>query len=119
LLKEVEARSGNSKWIFPGRNDKALSANYVTAKLWAKIDKFEIPKFTVHDLRRTAASHMTALGHSQFNVGKVLNHTETSVTNVYDHYSYDKEKRAALNAWSRKLEELASGTKQSNVVRIS
>ena len=119
LLKEIETRSGDSPYLFPGRKGGPLAANYVTAKLWDQIDSFEIPKFTTHDLRRTAASHMTALGHSQFNVGKVLNHTETSITSVYDHYAYDKEKRAALNAWSRKLEKLMNDLNTSNVVNIS
>jgi len=119
LLKEIKSRSGDSPFLFPGRKEGPIAANYVTAKLWDQIDSFDMPRFTTHDLRRTAASHMTALGHSQFNVGKVLNHTETSITSVYDHYAYDKEKRAALNAWSRKLEELMNGFKRSNVVRIN
>jgi integrase len=119
LLKEIKERSGDSQWIFPGRKDGPLAANYVTARLWDRIDKFEMPKFTAHDLRRTAASHMTALGHPQFNVGKVLNHSETSITAVYDRYAYDKEKRAALNAWSRKLNGLMNGEKRSNVVSIT
>jgi len=118
VLKEVLERSGDSHWIFPGRGDNPLAANYVTARLWDRVHKFDIPKFTTHDLRRTAASHMTALGHSQFNVGKVLNHSESSITAVYDRYAYDKEKRAALNAWSRKLEGIMNGSKQDNVVSI-
>jgi integrase len=119
LLQEIIQRSGDSPWIFPGRGEGPIAANYVTARLWARIEKFGIPKFTTHDLRRTAASHMTALGHSQFNVGKVLNHSETSVTAVYDRYAYDKEKRAALNAWSRKLEDILSNKKQEKVVSIT
>jgi integrase len=118
LLTEIMERSGVSNWIFPGRGEGPLAANYVTARLWDRIEKFDIPKFTTHDLRRTAASHMTALGHSQFNVGKVLNHSESSITAVYDHYAYDKEKRAALNAWSRKLTELAGGSRETNVIAL-
>ena len=119
LLTEIIERSGDSQWVFPGRGEGPLAANYVTARLWGRSDKFDIPKFTTHDLRRTAASHMTALGHSQFNVGKVLNHTESSITAVYDHYAYDKEKRAALNAWSRKLEQVLAGKSNKKVVRIT
>lgn len=118
LLTEIMERSGDCHWIFSGRGEGPLAANYITARLWDRIEKFDIPKFTTHDLRRTAASHMTALGHSQFNVGKVLNHSESSITAVYDHYAYDKEKRAALNAWSRKLTELMSGSKETNVVSL-
>jgi integrase len=119
LLKEINAKSDDSPWLFPSYSDRPIAADYVTAKLWEKVENFDLPKFTVHDLRRTAASQMTALGYSRFDVGKVLNHAETSVTAVYDRYGYDKEKRAALNAWSRKLEEITSGDGYEKVVSIS
>ena len=115
ILAELISMSGDSEYICPGRNGH-LSADYVTAKLWAKVDNFGIPRFTVHDLRRTAASHMTGLGITRFDVGKVLNHAETGVTAVYDRYGYDKEKRKALNAWSRKLQAITSGEQSDNVV---
>ena len=118
LYKEIDQRSGDSEWLFPGRNGP-ISADHVTAKLWEVVDNFSIEKFTVHDLRRTAASHMTALGHSRFNVGKVLNHAERGVTSIYDRYGYDKEKKAALNAWARMLVKITEGAEKSNVVNIS
>ena len=34
---------------------------------------------------------------------EVLNHVETGVTAVYDRYSYDNEKRVALDAWGRQV----------------
>ncbi len=44
---------------------------------------------------------MTALGFSQFVVGKVLNHTEHGVTaKVYDRNDYLPERGAALIAWA-------------------
>lgn len=117
LLNDIVGMSGDSLYICPGRNGQ-LSADYVTAKLWEKVDNFGIPRFTVHDLRRTAASHMTGLGITRFDVGKVLNHAESGVTAVYDRYGYDKEKRKALNAWARKLKAITSGEKTHKVVRF-
>lgn len=74
--------------------------------------------FSAHDLRRTAATHMAKLGHGA-NVGKVLNHTNQSVTAIYDRYSYDKEKQAALSAWGRKLDNLInSEAASSNVINL-
>lgn len=49
------------------------------------------------DLRRTAATIMSRLGHRPW-VPRVLNHTEQGVTSVYDRYAYIPEKRAALAA---------------------
>lgn len=54
--------------------------------------------FVPHDLRRTAASHMTSLGIPRFVVAQILNHVESGVTKVYDRHSYDAEKRQALEA---------------------
>lgn len=33
----------------------------------------------------------------------MINHTDTSVTSVYDRYNYDKEKRTALTNWTEML----------------
>ena len=63
-------------------------------------------EFRQHDLRRTAASHMTGMGISRLVVGKILNHVETGVTAIYDRHSYDQEKRQALEAWGARVEEL-------------
>jgi len=41
--------------------------------------------------------------HGPIVVGHILNHAERGVTAVYDRYSYDAEKRAALNVWSERL----------------
>ncbi len=73
--------------------------------------------FVIHDLRRTAASHMTSMGIQRLVVSKILNHVEPGVTAVYDRHSYDQEKRKALNAWGRKLESIISG-KKAKVIEL-
>jgi integrase len=64
---------------------------------------FGVSDFRGHDLRRTAASLMTAGGISRLTVSKILNHVERGVTAVYDRHSYDAEKAAALAWWDAKL----------------
>src|SRR5215204_1489945 len=49
-----------------------------------------------HDLRRTAASMMASIGVSRVVIGRILNHSDRSITAIYDRYSYDAEKRAAI-----------------------
>ena len=52
-------------------------------------------------------------------VKKILNHAERDVTAAYDRHSYDPEKRAALEAWGRRLGAIVSGeAKQATVVAI-
>jgi hypothetical protein len=52
---------------------------------------------------------MTGMGIPRLVVGKILNHVEPGVTKVYDRHSYDKEKREALESWSKHLMVLVSG----------
>lgn len=59
-----------------------------------------------NDLRRTAASSMASMGTPRLVIARILNHVETGVTAVYDRHSYDREKREALEAWGRRLEEI-------------
>ena len=60
-----------------------------------------------HDLRRTIATRLAALGCPAEDVSAVLNHTRRDVTGRhYDLYDRAKEKRRALNGWSVELERL-------------
>ncbi len=59
--------------------------------------------FSAHDLRRTAASHLAALGTSRVVIKRILNHVDNDITAIYDRHTYDAEKRAALTAWNDQL----------------
>lgn len=65
--------------------------------------------FQPKDLRRTAASLMTGGGVPRETVKRVLNHVDRDITAVYDRYSYDPEKRAALSWWATRLEAIVQG----------
>ena len=63
--------------------------------------------FNAHDLRRTAATRMADAGVSESVIGKVLNHSERSVTRRhYNRHAYRDEKRKALESWALYLEVL-------------
>ena len=49
---------------------------------------------------------------------KVLNHADDKLTRVYGQYDYDKEKRTALYAWARYIEELLAGEKSAEVINL-
>ena len=75
-------------------------------------------RFTIHDLRRTAATGMASVGISPTIIARILNHSgamsPSRVTLVYDRYSYDKEKRDALNQWESRLLQLVSISGEAN-----
>jgi integrase len=103
-----------SEWVFPsqrkGRHLEQMVQAAYRIRDRAKVD------FVPHDLRRTAASLMTGMGISRLTVAKILNHVERGVTATYDRHSYDAEKRAALDAWARRLEEIIAGKPSSDNV---
>lgn len=82
------------------------------AKAKSRLDNYlagqghPIDDWRLHDLRRTAATHMVRLGVTEHLVGRVLNHAVQGVTGkVYALHSYAPEKRAALDAWAAAVEQ--------------
>jgi integrase len=80
-----------------------------------------IPHWTFHDLRRSAASGMAGIGIAPHVVEAALGHksgTIKGVAAVYNRYSYNVEKRAALDAWSRRIDSIISGVTGDNVFEL-
>jgi integrase len=59
--------------------------------------------WTAHDLRRTFSTRNNAMGVPPYIVERMLNHTFEGVMAVYNHASYDPERREALERWSSYL----------------
>jgi len=81
------------------------------AKLKARLDGYvsaaglTLQPWRLHDLRRSAATHMVRLGVREEVVARVLNHAATGITaRVYALHSYGPEKRQALQAWAEEIE---------------
>jgi integrase len=100
--------------VFRGRQDKPLET-WSRAK--RRVDA-KVPAWRLHDLRRTFATHMRSLGVDRLVVSKLLNHAEAGVTHIYDRYSTDPEKAAAMERWATRLREIISGTAGDNVVQM-
>ena len=108
LADEANKRANNSPYLFPSpRTAFPITGQSIDHALRKNTDCFSSPSFTPHDLRRTAASKMTESGIPSSDVSKILNHSEnTTINRHYDHYSYDKEKKAVLLKWDRRLKSL-------------
>lgn len=121
ILQQLKTISNGSRWLFPSPiGDAHITPIAVSRALSRAINNIpNIKSFTPHDLRRTAASHMTALGISRLVVSKLLNHVERSVTAIYDRHSYDNEKREALERWSKKLEEIVYGKTENKIIKLA
>lgn len=86
-------------------------------------DKIEAPAaWVLHDLRRTVATNLQKLGVRLEVTEAVLNHVSGSrkgIVGVYQKYDYASEKRAALDAWARRLEAIVTGAPAANVIELA
>lgn len=105
-----------SAWVFPRRRagKRAVEGEDLPVR-WTQ-NEFEkirrasgVKHFTPHDLRRTAATKIPIDGPQEgrrFIIKRILNHADRDVTAIYDLYSYDNEKKRAMDGWGRLLERL-------------
>ena len=71
------------------------------AELGAKEGLPPMESWTVHDIRRSVATHMARLGVPQEHIERVLGHLVQGVAGTYNRYSYLEEKRTALESWGK------------------
>src|SRR5262249_37436715 len=95
-------------------------SGYSRAKTAIDTHLGDIPRWTFHDLRRTAASGMARLGIALPVIEKVLNHTSGSfagIVGVYQRHHFSDEKRNALDSWGRFTLDLVDG-RAKNIVPL-
>ncbi|KWV94492.1 hypothetical protein ASS64_11945 [Erythrobacter sp. AP23] len=113
-VKDAEKRWPKRGLVFSHKDGKPVSG---FSRMKRRLDKglatastVEMQPWRLHDLRRTVATNMQQLG-VRFEVTEaLLNHvsiTHAGVASVYHRHDWLEEKRAALDAWSEKLAELA------------
>src|SRR5262249_43715923 len=72
----------------------------------------DLPHWTHHDLRRSAATKMAELGIAPHIIEAVLNHIsghKSGVAGIYNRASYTEEKKRALQRWADHIEEVVNG----------
>jgi integrase len=108
VIEILRSLPKSGPFVFAGKTGRGITG-YAHAKklLDAAMRRVSgganIPEFILHDLRRTAASHMAKLGVAPHVVDRILNHssgTISGVAAVYNRFEYENERRSALAAWS-------------------
>lgn len=112
----VRADGREDPLVFPAANGSGKPASgYSKAKM--RLDRLineqrsddeigEMPRWWLHDLRRTAASSMARLGVAPHLIERVLNHvsgSQSGVAGVYNRYGYLSEKKDTLDHWAEYL----------------
>ncbi|MEO6248904.1 MAG: site-specific integrase [Sphingomicrobium sp.] len=128
----LDLRSKDGKWpkkglVFTTNGETAVSG-YSRAK--ARLDKLVSKRnddepfapWRLHDLRRTLATGLQRLG-VRFEVTEaVLNHvsgSKSGVAGVYQRHDWKQEKRDALDAWARHVEQVVAGSDKTNVITLA
>jgi integrase len=131
IFKDVMDLSGESPFLFPSRprsklvkRQQHLASHGVGHAMRGALKELGLAQnpATPHDLRRTVASQLAAMGIGENVVARVLNHAseigKTITGAVYIRHSFAAEKRHALEAWAAELERILSARCDSNVVRL-
>ena len=108
------------RWLFPSphwEKDEPVDAKAVTRAVSRNRPHWGVDAFTVHDLRRTVRSNLSALGVSPVVAKKVVNHTLEGMDAIYDRHDYLDEKRLALTLWADHLAGIIAG-KRAKVTPI-
>jgi integrase len=79
-----------------------------------------LPRWTVHDLRRSAATHMAEIGVQPHIIEAILNHVsghKAGVAGIYNRSTYEREKATALALWADRLMAIVEG-RDSNIAHM-
>jgi integrase len=107
ILDDLRDETGDSEWVLESPRRPGTHLTTVKTAMQGILSRTGMRPWTPHDLRRTAASKISAMGISRRVVQAILNHKDRSVTAVYDRYGLDPEKQAALTEWGRRFETIA------------
>lgn len=118
LIRAQQKNDDDREYVFLGQSaslrDRAKKAPSAIARVLGI-------EFRGHDLRRTAATRIAEAGIPRDHIAKVLNHVEGGprATRVYDRHTYDREKRLALDTWTRTLKSIIENTDPGKVLPFS
>lgn len=115
-LRDLIRLAGDSEYLLPARQyqDRRLpyihenTLNVAMSKVKANMPGVE--PFTIHDFRRTARTHLAALGVDSHIAERCLNHKIKGVEGIYNRHDYFDERKVALQKLANFLESCQAGT---------
>lgn len=111
-LRELQRLADGSEWVFPARKMQTSMVPHICeSTIGVALGKVKhgLPHFTAHDFRRTARTHLAALGIDPHVAERCLNHKLKGVEGIYNRHDYFEERKAALTTWAALLIEIEAG----------
>ena len=112
LLKE--RRQADGRDLIFGRSEGPFSG-WSKSKLALDKRTGSLKHWTLHDLRRTAATGMASIGVQPHIIEAVLNHIsghKGGIAGIYNRATYSAEKAQALARWDEHIKSVVSGSHQ-------
>ncbi len=122
-LRDLIRLADGSEYLLPARQYQDRRLPYIhentlnVAMSKVKANMSDIDPFTIHDFRRTARTHLAALGVDSHIAERCLNHKIKGVEGVYNRHDYFDERKVALQKLANFLESCETG-KAWNVTPI-
>lgn len=109
IIKELILLRGSNDQLWQHRDKPKECAHISTLRMatlrWVELNDLE--KFTPRDLRRTCKTLMGKAGITKEDRDLLQQHSKRDVsTTHYDRYDYMKEKRAAMETWTKYLQTI-------------
>ena len=122
LFERLIGLAGASPWLLPGRNESEhITTTTLNQALYVAKKKSPdcawLGSVWIHDLRRTASTHLHEMGFPSDVIEKALNHTIGGVRGVYNRATYRDQRKEMLQAWADMVDAWTSGT-GGNVVPL-
>jgi integrase len=114
-LRKIIELGCSSEYLLPARKRQERMLPHIhentlnVAMSKVKPLMVDMENFTIHDFRRTARTHLSALGVVPHIAERCLNHKIDGVEGIYDRHDYFTERSEALAKWAGFLESCETG----------
>ncbi|MCQ4188377.1 tyrosine-type recombinase/integrase [Methylocystis suflitae] len=100
IVKDLPRFGGDDR-LFRSRTNASKNVVSGFSKAKRRLDQLSgVADWVLHDIRRTVATQMNALGIQDTTVDRVLSHVIPGVSGIYNKHKYLDEKRDALECWA-------------------
>jgi integrase len=101
LFEELRTMAGTSPYVLPSRsNPHAPIAKTTINQALDAVGINRVRGFVIHDLRRTASTHLNEAGFPSDVIEKALNHSMGGVRGVYNRAEYADGRKRMLQQWA-------------------
>lgn len=101
MFTELRELSWSEKYVFPmrrGNGDRPIAKSTLNQAVRAMNSK--VQHFVIHDLRRTASTHLNEMGHSPDAIEAALAHAMPGTRGIYNRAQYAEERRKIMQVWA-------------------